>query len=303
MELRHLRYFMAVATERSFTRAAEVLHISQPPLSRQIRELETEIGSPLFVRNTRNVSMTEAGRLFHDQAAQILARVDELKHMMARFADAERRRFVIGCVGSTIYGTLPMQFRRFRAEFPELDVELSEMTTLEQIAALKAGRIDVGFGRLNFDDPAIRFEVLMRERLIVALPMNHALALRTDAIDIEALAAEPLILYPRMPRPSYADQILRIFNERGFRPKIVHEVRELQTALGLVAADAGVCIVPSAMHRLQRDDVVYRELTDPTVTSPIIMSTRIADESRELLWFLDMSREMARSSTDGDAAP
>ncbi len=296
MELRHLRYFMTVATERSFTRAAEILHISQPPLSRQIRELETEIGARLFVRNTRNVSMTEAGRLFHEQAAQIIARVEELKNMMARFADAERRRFVIGCVGSTIYGTLPMQFRRFRAEFPELDVTLSEMTTLEQIAALKAGRIDVGFGRLNFDDPAIRFEVLMRERLIVALPMNHPLALGTNAISVEALAVEPLVLYPRMPRPSYADQVLGIFHERGFRPRIVHEVRELQTALGLVAADAGVCLVPSSVHRLQRDDVVYRELADPSITSPIIMSTRIADEARELMWLLNLSRDLARPS-------
>jgi DNA-binding transcriptional LysR family regulator len=282
MEIRHLRYFITVAKERNFTRAAEKLHIAQPPLSRQIQQLEEEVGMVLFDRDSRPLRLTEAGRLLYEHAAQVLERFDDLRTMMKRFRDAERPRFVIGFVASTIYAALPNLIRRFRAETPGLDISLVEMVSLEQIAALKDGRIDVGFGRIRLDDPAVRRDVLREERLVVALPLSHPLLEREGPLSFTELAGEPLILYPRVPRPSYADQVISIFRDRGLEPNIAHEARELQTAIGLVAAEVGICIVPTSVQRLRRDDVVYRELVEQSITSPIIMSRRANDRSPEL---------------------
>jgi DNA-binding transcriptional LysR family regulator len=281
MEIRHLRYFVTVARERNFTRAAEKLHIAQPPLSRQIQQLEEEVGMVLLDRDSRPLRLTEAGRLLYEHAAQVLERFDDLRTMMRRFREAERPRFVIGFVASTIYAALPHLIRRFRAETPGVDVSLVVMVSLEQIVALKDGRIDVGFGRIRFDDPAVRRDVLREERLVVALPLSHPLLQREGSLSFAELAAEPLILYPRVPRPSYADQVISIFRDRGLEPHIAHEARELQTAIGLVAAEVGICIVPTSVQRLRRDDVVYRELIEQNITSPIIMSRRANDRSHE----------------------
>ncbi len=281
MEIRHLRYFVTVARERNFTRAAEKLHIAQPPLSRQIQQLEEEVGMVLMDRDSRPLRLTEAGRLLYEHAAQVLERFDDLRTMMRRFREAERPRFVIGFVASTIYAALPHLIRRFRAETPGVDVSLVEMVSLEQIVALKDGRIDVGFGRIRFDDPAVRRDVLREERLVVALPLSHPLLEQEGPLSFAELAAEPLILYPRVPRPSYADQVISIFRDRGLEPHIAHEARELQTAIGLVAAEVGICIVPTSVQRLRRDDVVYRELIEQNITSPIIMSRRANDRSHE----------------------
>ncbi|UEM20800.1 LysR family transcriptional regulator [Skermanella mucosa] len=283
MEIRHLRYFVTVARERNFTRAAEKLHIAQPPLSRQIQQLEDEVGIMLLDRDSRPLRLTEAGRLFFEHAVLVLERFDDLRTMMRRFREAERPRFVIGFVASTIYAALPQLIRRFRAETPGLDVSLVEMASLEQIAALKDGRINVGFGRIRLDDPAVRRDVLREERLVVALPLSHPLLQREGPLSFGELAGEPLILYPRVPRPSYADQVISIFRDRGLEPHIAHEARELQTAIGLVAAEVGICIVPTSVQRLRRDDVVYRELIEQTITSPIIMSRRADDRSHEAM--------------------
>ena len=156
------------------------------------------------------------------------------------------------------------------------------MVSLDQIVALKEGRIDVGFGRIRFDDPAVRRDVLREEQLVVALPLSHPLLERSGPLSFADLSREPLILYPRVPRPSYADQVISIFRDRGLEPNIAHEARELQTAIGLVAAEVGICIVPTSVQRLRRDDVVYREIIEQTITSPIIMSRRVNDRSREL---------------------
>lgn len=167
MGIRHLRYFVTVARERNFTRAAEKLHIAQPPLSRQIQQLEEEVGMVLLDRDSRPLRLTEAGRLLYEHVAQVLERFDDLRTMMRRFREAERPRFVIGFVASTSPAALPHLTRRSRAETPGVDVSLVEMVSLEQIVALKDGRIDVGFGRIRFDDPAVRRDVLREERLVV----------------------------------------------------------------------------------------------------------------------------------------
>jgi len=278
IELRHLRYFLAVATERNFTRAAERLHMAQPPLSRQIQQLEEELGVSLFDRDSRPLALTTAGALFYDQAQQVVQRMDELKTMMKRFVAADRPRFVIGFVPSVMYARLPTVIRGFREAAPNVDLGLIEMTSLEQEAALKEGRIDAGFGRVRFEDPAVQREVLREERLAVALPLGHPLLAGERPAPLAALGDETLIVYPREPRPSFADQVLSLFHDQGLEPGRIQEVRELQTAVGLVAAGAGVCIVPASVQRLERGDVLYRDLVEPA-TSPIILSHRRGDRS------------------------
>lgn len=279
MELRHLRYFLAVAAERNFTRAAAMLGVAQPPLSRQIRDLERELEVELFDRNARPLRLTEAGWLLFEQATQVMAGVQQMKTLMKRYRLGERRRFVIGCVGSTIYGVVPAMIVRFRQAAPDIDVDLVEMNTLEQIEALKDGRIDIGIGRLRFEEAGIRRRVIQEESLVVALPVGHSLADGDRPVSLAALTAETLVVYPRPSRPSYADQVLSAFRDQGLQPAMIHEVRELQTALGLVAAQAGVCVVPESVRRLKRDDIVYRPLTEAHATSPIIISSRDADTS------------------------
>lgn len=280
LELRHLRYYLAVAQELNFSRAAEKLNMAQPPLSRQIQQLEAELGIQLFDRESRPLKLTPGGRLFREQALAVIQRMEELQGAMQRFAASERPRFVIGFAPSVIYARLPRVIRGLRQRAPEVELSLIEMMSLEQISALKEGRIDVGFGRVRFDDPALRREVMREERLVVALPLGHPLA-GEQPISLADLAGEPLVVYPREPRPSYADQVLSIFRDRGLEPAQIIEVRELQTAIGLVASTMGVCLVPASVRLMERGDVVYQDLVE-TVTSPIILSYRRDDSSEHL---------------------
>jgi LysR family transcriptional regulator, benzoate and cis,cis-muconate-responsive activator of ben and cat genes len=296
LELRQLRYFVAVGRERNFTRAAEALHIAQPPLSRQIRQLEDELGVSLIERGTRPVRLTDAGRLLYQQVVQVLERVEETKALARRLQEADRPRLSLGFVPSTLYGYLPEVIRRYRTARPGVELTLLELTTLEQIAALKEGHIDVGFGRIPFDDPMVERRLLRNERLIAALSTRHPLLARTGRLRLEDLAAEPLVVYPNAPRPSYADQVLALYRERGIKPSVVLEVRQVQTALGLVAAEAGICLVPASVERLARDDVAYRSLDEERAVSPIIMSNRKGDKSPEITLILKLIREIQRKA-------
>ena len=287
MELRHLRYFVAVAEECNFTRAAKRLHIAQPPLSRQIQQLEEALGVQLFERNARPLKLTDTGRFFYQHAVQLLAQTAELESMTKRVGKIERS-LSLGFVGSTLYGMLPKIIRRFRSENSAVELSLHEMSTMDQIKALKEGRIDVGFGRIRHEDPSVRRVVLREERMIVALPVGHSLSLAKPVLSLHDLIGETLIIFPKAPRPSYADQVLAAFHDRALKPYRIYETRELQIALGLVAAGEGISIVPSSVHGLKRDDVSYRELDDPNLVSPIIMSMRMLDESEDVKAMLEL---------------
>jgi LysR family transcriptional regulator, benzoate and cis,cis-muconate-responsive activator of ben and cat genes len=287
MELRHLRYFVAVAEERNFTRAAQRLHIAQPPLSRQIQQLEETLGVQLFERASRPLKLTETGKFFYSHAVQLLAQTSELESMTRRVGNIERS-LSVGFVGSTLYGMLPKIIRRFRDENATVELSLHEMSTMDQIRALKDGRIDVGFGRIRHEDANIRRVILREEKMIVALPVGHPLSLVKPVLALRDLINETLIIFPKAPRPSYADQVLSAFQDRGLAPRKTYEVRELQIALGLVAAGEGISVVPSSVYGLKRDDVSYKELDDPTLVSPIIMSMRALDESRDIREMLEL---------------
>lgn len=281
IDLRLLRYFVAVADEGNFNRAADRLHIAQPPLSRAIQQLEAYVGAPLLDRTSRPLRLTDVGRLLHEQALHIIARMEDVEVMVKTAATSQRRQLVIGFVASTIYARLPELIREFRQLAQNVELVLVESTTLEQIAALKEGRIDVGFGRIRFEDPSVRRIILRNEKLVAAFPMSHPLAKGDGPVSLRDLADEPQIIYPRAPRPSYADQVISLFRDHAIEPRIVHEARELQIAIGLVAAEEGMAIVPESVHRARSHDVAFRDLTEP-VTSPIIMSHRPGDRSPEL---------------------
>ena len=278
MDLRQLRYFVAVAREGNFTRAAEQLHLAQPPLSRQIQALEEELGVTLLVRKSRPVRLTDAGRVFYEQAMQILARVEQMRIATQRVGLNQRTVLNIGFVPSTLYSGLPPLVRKLRKQAPELEVQLVELTSVQQIEALIEGRIDVGVGRIPHNDPNVIGVVLREERLAVALPPDSEFATSSDPLDIHHLQGQRLIVYPKAPRPSFADQVLGVFHAHDIRPGEVQEVREIQTALGLVAADFGVCVIPESARQM-RKDICYRLLNGEHAVSPVILNRRANDES------------------------
>lgn len=278
MELRHLRYFKVLAQTLNFTRAAELLNIAQPPLSRQIQQLEDELGVALLERS-RPLRLTEAGRFFQEHSSQLLEQLERVCDDTRRVAAGRKRWLGIGFAPSTLYGALPDLIRRLRS-FGDIELGLSELITLQQLEALKSGRIDIGFGRMLFDDPAIVQKVLRQDPLVAALPAGHPLLGRP--VSLKELAAQPFILYPASPRPSYADHVLGVFAGHGLSIHVAQMANELQTTIGLVAAGVGIALVPASVQRLHRDDIGYTSLQDSSITSPIVLSYRAGDVSEVL---------------------
>ena len=280
MDLRQLRYFVTVARERNFTRAAEKLHIAQPPLSRQIQLLEEELGVSLLSRESRPIALTEAGRMFYEQSLQVLSRVEQLKSATQKIGRSERSVLSIGIVPSVLYGDLPALLRRLRQARPDIEFQLVEMMSLPQVDALRSGRIDIGFGRVRAQFPDIHRVVLREERLVLACAADSAFAAQpfTEPVALADIAEQRLVVYPKAPRPSFADQVLGLVERHQIEPREVQEVNELQTALGMVAAGVGVSIVPASARTL-RSDLHFRLLDDEQATSPIIMSYRASDSS------------------------
>ncbi|MED5611750.1 LysR family transcriptional regulator [Pseudomonas sp. JH-2] len=275
MELRHLRYFQAVAETLNFTRAAERLHIAQPPLSRQIQQLEELLGVELLERG-RPLRLTEAGRFFYEQSGTLLEQLQNICDNTRRIGLGQRQWLGIGFAPSTLYAVLPELIRELRAD-TELELGLQEMTTLQQVEALKSGRIDIGFGRMRFDDPAIHQQVLREDPLVAVLPTRHPLL--GAPVSLRRLSREPFVLYPANPRPSYADHVLALFANHGLGIRVAQWANELQTAIGLVAAGLGVALVPASVQQQHRPDIGYASLEEPEAVSPIILSRRAGDVS------------------------
>ncbi len=292
MELRQIRYFRQVATELSFTRAARMLHMAQPPLSRQIKLLEEELGVDLFERIGRGIRLTDAGRYFLDQTENLTRKLEEVVKATQRIGHKDKRWFGLGFVPSTLYGFMPQFIARLRALDTQVDIGLIEMTTLQQFDALKTGRIDVGIGRILLHDDEVERLVLRDERIVVALPVHHSLA-KHKKLTLEDVVPQPLILYPARPRPSYADHVCDLFRVKGYTPDVIQEVNELQTAIGLVAAGVGVALVPESVRGLHRADVAYVDLDEPGFTSPVMLSWRKNDDSVFLKQVVDLARTMA----------
>ena len=292
MELRHLRYFLAVADELHFGRAAARLHISQPPLSQQIRQLEEELGFDLFLRTRRRVRLTDAGHAFREEAQAVLERLAKATLAAQRVARGETGALAVGFVASATYAVLPRLYRRFRERQPGVSLTLSEMSTAEQVEALRAGQIQVGLARTPVGDEALAAEPLREEPLVLALPARHRLAARR-ALALRALADEPFVLFPREPRPGWVDVVQAACRGAGFRPIVAQEVLELSAAVTLVAAGIGVTLVPESAQALRIGGVVYRPLRPPAPTTLLVALHSAEHPPPVVERFLEVAREVA----------
>ena len=292
MELRQIRYFQCVAEELSFTKAAVRLHIAQPPLSRQIRQLEEELGCDLFERLGRSIRLTDAGKFFFDKTTQFTTRLEDVVMATRRIAEKQKKWFGIGFVPSMLYGFGPALIRNVNALNEQAEIGLSEMTTLQQFKALRTGHIDIGFGRILLDDPDIERLVLVEEPLVLVLPKNHQLSGRAH-VSVDDIVREPFILYPAKPRPSYADHVVGLFERCGYSLAVAFEANEMQTAIGLVAAGLGVTLVPSSVQCMRRDDIDFITLSAPDFTSSIMMSWSKGNDSPFLREVIALAKKTA----------
>jgi DNA-binding transcriptional LysR family regulator len=301
MELRHLRYFVTLAEELHFGRAAEKLHISQPPLSMQIRALEQELGVMLFNRTQRHVALTQAGHALLQEARQILARVEQAVLITRRAGRGEIGELVVGFISVADYNVLPVVLREFRRKFPLVNLTLREATSDAQIRDLVAGRLDVGFLLPPVTEPALESVSILREPLIAALPEKHHLAKKPGKLALEKLKDEPFILFPRPNAPGLYDDVVSCCKAAGFSPRVEQEAIQMQTIISLVSAELGVALIPASLTNLRRTGVVYKPLRQQSPLTEIHLAWRRGDELPALRVFLDLalSQSKARFSRKG----
>lgn len=288
IDLRRLRYFVAVAEELSFRRAAERLRMAQPPLSSQIKQLEGELEVRLFDRIGRGVRLTEAGEFLLDEARRLLVQVGQTVDMTRRVGNGEVGRLAIGFLPSVGHGVLPSVLREFRARFPEVDLQLRELNPDQQVQELHHKRIDVGFLYLPLEDIALSIEPVFRECLIVALPEQHPLA-DEPWVPLRALSGEPFILPPQHQVPGCYSRIMQACHQAGFSPRAVQkDVWLMQTSVDLVAAGIGVALVAGSLRNLGRAGVVYKTLRDPSPVLEIGVVWHRGEDGPVLRSFLDV---------------
>lgn len=287
MDLRQMRYAIAVAEELNFTRAAQRCNVSQPPLSRAIRELEDEIGARLFERDKHHVALTLAGAVFIADARKALEMIDGGSERARRAAQGLSGTLAIGFGGSTVYALVPTLMRRFRKTTPEVEIVFHAMSVLHQIEALRSGEIDVGIVRLPIFDELIETRFVHSEPLIVALPIGHPLLAHSGAVEIEALQASRFVAYqPTRGYNVHAD-LHALCLLAGFDPTIAHEAPTTEAVIGIVACGEGVAIVPASAERLRMRGVAFRTLQPP------VRAPHLADVRFGLAW----ARKKASATT------
>jgi DNA-binding transcriptional LysR family regulator len=303
MELRRLRYFVTVAEELHFGRAAEKLHMSQPPLSIQIRALENELGVTLLNRTQRHVSLTQAGHAFLQEARKILAQVEQAVLTTRRAGRGEIGELAVGFISVADYNVLPIVLREFRRRFPLVNLTLRESTTDVQVEDLVAGRIDVGFVLPPISAQGVASEPILREPLIAALPQRHPLAARPGRIGLSALAASPFILFPRRMAPGLYDAVVSFCRAAGFSPQVGQEAVQMQTIVSLVSAELGVALIPRSLENLQRTGVVYKSVRERSPMIEIHLAWRQDDNLPALKLFLELARQHAPRETHRRSPP
>jgi len=304
MELRHLRYFVTVAEELSFTRAAKRLGMEQPPLSQQIRQLEEEVGTRLFQRLPRGVSLTDAGGYFLHDALEILQRVRQATEQAQRVARGDRGRLRIGMINSApFHPFVPRVIREFGQLYPEVALGLEEDITPALAQSLRDGVVDVAFMRpLLGDAGGLSIETLFDEEMVVALPEGHALT-RQRSLPLAALANESFVLFPRPVGSGLYDEILAACRRAGFGPQIGHEVRQVTSIANLVAADLGVSLVPASMQQVLSTGVVYRPLEGDAPRARMSLACRAGDSSATVRNMLALAHAVRRAMGLHQAPP
>lgn len=292
MDLRHLRYFIAVAEEQHIGRAAARLHISQPPLTRQIQQLEHELGTTLFIRTPRGVELTSAGEVLLAEARNLYSLLEQATERTQRAGQGRLGRLDVAIFGSGILDVIPRLLLTYRNRYPDVKVVLHTMTKAEQIEALRQRRISIAFNRMLALEDDIEAKLVMTEGLLLAVPTDHVLAKQKTIRFIE-LAKYPLVLFPSGTRPSFVDRVIQFCTEKGFQPQISQEVGDAVTGVALVASGFGVCLVPNSATTLQFPGVVYRQLLEPPNDFFVDLSCiyRKDDKSPLLQSFLDIVDE------------
>ena len=294
IELRHIRYFLAVAEHLHFGRAADALHIAQPPLSQQIQQLERLVGEPLFTRRPR-VELTPAGRVFAEYARRTLG---ELRHGVdaARAAAAGHTGEIrVGFAASALLSPLGTALMRYRAKYRDVRLSLVEASTADHVDALRNGRVDVAFLRTSPGEIAgLTIEELDRERFAVALPPRHRLAKRRS-IRLAELKNEPFILFPRDVAPQLHDQVRALFRTAGFEPEVIVEAKEWLTIVGLVASGMGLSIVPQSIRQLRWGGVTYPFISAASEVMRVFLATAAQRTNPALPQFLSVVRATYKS--------
>jgi len=292
VELRQLRYFVAVAEELHFRRAAARLHISQPPLSQQIAALEEELGLVLLERTRRRVELTPAGEAFLRDARAVLAELDVAVTTARAIAAGHAGYLRVGFVGSALLSIVPAAVQAFRRARPGVEVELRERSTVEALRLLRTGTIDIGLVRPPIEsDEDLRTELVLRERTVAAIPAGHPLA-ALRRIPLQRLADEPLVLFPRPQAPGFHDLLIGELAATGSTPHVAQYAPEMTTIIGLVAAGIGVSLVPASVAHLEIDGVAYRPLRGAPDTE-LIAVTRAHENAPLAHAFIDAARPAA----------
>lgn len=297
MEVRQLRYFLAVAEELHFGRAADRLHMSQPPLSVQVSRLEQEIGTPLFVRSTRRVTLTPAGQHLQTRAQAILRELESVREEMRQYADGMSGKLAAGFVSSANYTVLPGVVQLFRNHRPHIELELVPLTSGEQLERLGAGTLDIGIVRDEVprkasSDVALVFEVVFEERFVACLPVDHPLA-RYSEVSTSEIVEVPMISYPRSLMPGYVDRVTEVLGAAPDTIQVVKEVVHQETALGFVAAGLGTTILPESVRQLLPPSIAAVPLSNAPTTQ--LLAVHPAQPKRPLTeTFIRYLHEAAR---------
>ena len=294
MELRHLRYFVAVAEERSFRRAATRLAMAQPPLSQQIHQLEAEIGATLFDRKPRVVRLTAAGRLFLEDAYTILAQTDRAIARAQRAGRGDLGQITVGYTSLIHYPFFSEVLRRYHERYPDVTLVLRDLVTIDQMQQLETNTLDVSIAAyaalaLAATQSRLQSEPLLREPLVAALPKRHHLAHTSAPLPLHALANESWIWFARLYDPTTYDYMMQLFEQAGFQPRVTQEVNQQNIFIDLVAAGLGVSLVPTSIQRVARDDIVYRDVVEPTPIVEFQIVWRRDEQSSLVQAFLSIS--------------
>ncbi len=297
MELRHLRYFVAVAEERHVTRAARRLGIQQPPLSQQIQALERELGVQLLHRRPRGVELTEAGRALLADARAILAHVDHALAVTRRTARGEQGRIAIGFTSSAPFHPLvPRVVRAFREAHPRVSLQMEEGGTPELLEGLGSERLDAAFIRTDVAGPeGLAVETLLAEPMVLAVPKRHPFARAGSRVALRALADETFIVYRRGSGPGLYDAIIAACQSAGFSPRIGQEAPRVVSTLNFVAAGLGVTLVPASLARMRLDGVAFRALRAGAAPKAVLnLASRRGDASPAVRLFTELAKQTGR---------
>ncbi len=292
IELRQLRYFVAVAEEMHFGRAARRLHMTQPPLSQAIQSLEARLGTELFARTRRSVALSAAGRALLPEAQRLLQQADALPSLAQRAAAGESGSLSIAFVSMADYSVMPRALREFRSAYPSVQIRLQEATTDLQLDMLSAGEIDLGLLVMPLPDKQkAEFDSLplLSEPLVLALP--EGLIRKRGPVSLTQLADHSLIVFPRQLAPAFHDKILGRFHAVGLTPRIGQEAIQMQTIIALVSAGMGIALVPQSVSNLQRPGVEYRTLKEAGAPIDMGLAWRRDNDSPVLAAFVELMRK------------